>query len=137
MTRTCRSFPASASAQWTWILPLTRPTSQQSSPRTRASTTRRSRRPHRCWSTSAASPEGSTPRTWYASNAASPSVGLFEPGAFLMAFDHLGDQLLHVGVAGGLDVAGLIGLAVAAHGTVLCQLVELGAVNLDQHPLVL
>ena len=98
--------------------PWRRPTWPRSSPPTPASTTRPSPPRRRCWSTSAASPAASTPRTWSGSSGterALGSVGLFEPGAFLLAFDDLGDQLLHVGVAGRLDVAGLVGLAVALH----------------------
>ena len=40
-------------------------------------------------------------------------VHFFQPGALLLALDHLGDQLFHVRVADDLDVAGVPGLAVA------------------------
>src|SRR5215203_4590504 len=66
-----------------------------------------------------------------------PSVDLLGPGALLVALDHLGDQLLDVGVAAGLDVAGVVGGAVVGHRALLGELVELGAGELDGHPGVL
>src|SRR6478752_4526098 len=60
-----------------------------------------------------------------------------EAGALLLALDHLGDQLFHIGVADRLDVPGLIGLAVALQRAALGELVELGAIDLDENALVL
>ena len=64
------------------------------------------------------------------------SVRFSQPRALLLLLDHLGDELLHVGVARGLDVAGLDRLAVALQRAFLGELVELGAVDLDQDALV-
>ena len=64
-------------------------------------------------------------------------MNFLQPRSLLLALDHLNDQLQHVGVAGGLDVTGLNRLAVTLHGAALGELVELGAINLNQNPLVL
>src|SRR5680860_1131472 len=65
------------------------------------------------------------------------SVRFFQPRPLLLALDPLDDELLHVGVAGRLDVTRLGRLAVALQSPLLGQLVELRPVDLDQHPLVL
>ena len=54
------------------------------------------------------------------------SVDFPEPRALLLLFDDLADQLAHVRVPGRLDVAGLIGLAVALDRALLGELVEHG-----------
>src|SRR5260221_7530946 len=70
-------------------------------------------------------------------SSAARSVGFLESRALLLALDHLGDQLLYVGVAAGLDVARLDRPAIALQGAALGQLVELRPVDLNQDALVL
>src|SRR6188472_2440331 len=80
---------------------------------------------------------GQTQRFWLKPYRKEASVRLLQASTLLLALDHLDDELLHVGVAGGLDVTGLRRLAVALQRPPLGKLVELRPVDLHQHPLVL
>src|SRR6188472_1919435 len=64
-------------------------------------------------------------------------LNFFQARALLLPLDHLDDELLHVGVARRLDVAGLNRLAVALQRAPLGQLVELRPVDLDEYALIL
>ena len=64
-------------------------------------------------------------------------MDLAQAGSLVVALDHLGDQLLDLGVSLDLDVPGLERLAVGAGGALLGQLVELCAVDLDDDPFVI
>src|SRR5215212_8713634 len=121
--------------------------SSPSSPPTPGWITSRSS-PRRPWcSISAASPARSRPTTWSGCSDSelrwaiapqiSESVHFPQPVPFLLLFHDLGDQLDHVRVAVGLDVAGLDRAPVALQRPLLGQLVELRAVDLDQDALVL